>query len=55
MAYITEMGTDADDVFLFNDAGGTRAVADFTQGVDHIWIDSMVSHDFAYVMDHAVQ
>ena len=51
----TLIGGDADDVFVFNDAGGTWTVADFTQGVDHIWIDSMVSHDFAYVMEHAVQ
>lgn len=51
----TLIGGAADDVFVFNDAGGTWTVADFTQGVDRIWIDSMVSHDFAYVMEHAVQ
>jgi Ca2+-binding RTX toxin-like protein len=51
----TLVGGDADDIFIFNDAGGTWTVADFTQGLDHIWIDTFVPRDFAYVLEHAVE
>lgn len=51
----TMVGGDGSDTFIFNNAGGTWIVEDFTQGIDHIWIDTLEHRDFAYLMEHAVE
>jgi Ca2+-binding RTX toxin-like protein len=48
-------GGDGDDIFVFGGNSGTWTVADFTQGLDHIWIDVPGGIDFAYILEHAVE
>lgn len=49
------IGGAGDDILVFGGNSGTWTVADFTQGVDHIWIDTPVTVDFTYILEHAVE
>jgi len=49
------IGGAGDDIFIVRGTAGTWTVADFIQGLDHIWIDTAQPLDFDYVMAHAVQ
>ena len=40
---------------MFGGNSGTWTVADFAQGLDHIWIDTPVSLDLATILEHAVE